>query len=55
MSCEACKTIPPVIAEGYEPKGKYEDIAGLKTCTYFFASNSFASCLFCAIVLRYDL
>ncbi|KAH8811633.1 dienelactone hydrolase family protein-like protein [Xylogone sp. PMI_703] len=28
---EACCTIPPVIVKGYEPKGKYEDIGGLKT------------------------
>ena len=32
MTCEACKTIPPVIAEGYTPKGTYEQIGGLKTC-----------------------
>ncbi|KAL3450490.1 hypothetical protein BJX65DRAFT_305328 [Aspergillus insuetus] len=31
MTCEACRTIPPVIAAGYTAKGKYEDIAGLKT------------------------
>lgn len=31
MTCEACKTIPPVIAEGYTPKGTYEQIGGLKT------------------------
>ena len=34
MTCEACKTIPPVVAEGYEPKGKWEEIAGLKTCMF---------------------
>ncbi|TVY40721.1 putative AIM2 family protein [Lachnellula occidentalis] len=32
MTCEACKTIPPVIAEGYENKGSWGEIAGLKTC-----------------------
>ncbi|KAJ5375910.1 hypothetical protein N7509_012796 [Penicillium cosmopolitanum] len=31
MSCEACRTIPPVIAQGYTPKGQYETIAGLNT------------------------
>ncbi|KAI9927463.1 hypothetical protein MW887_003077 [Aspergillus wentii] len=31
MSCEACKTIPPVIPQGYTPKGKWETIADLKT------------------------
>lgn len=42
MTCEACKTIPPVVAEGYEPKGKYEEIAGLKTC--MFLPHSFFPC-----------
>jgi hypothetical protein len=28
----ACCSIPPIITEGYEPKGKYEDINGIKTC-----------------------
>ncbi|RFU31155.1 hypothetical protein B7463_g5170, partial [Scytalidium lignicola] len=28
---KACCTIPPVIVTGYEPKGKYEEIGGLKT------------------------
>lgn len=32
MTCEACRTIPPVVAQGYTPEGKYETIAGLKTC-----------------------
>lgn len=32
MTCEACRTIPPVIAEGYEPKGEYRSIGGLNTC-----------------------
>ncbi|KAJ5583997.1 uncharacterized protein N7459_003797 [Penicillium hispanicum] len=31
MTCEACRTIPPVIAEGYTPKGQWETIAGLNT------------------------
>ncbi|KAJ5640252.1 uncharacterized protein N7484_008114 [Penicillium longicatenatum] len=31
MTCEACRTIPPVIAHGYKPRGKYETLAGLKT------------------------
>lgn len=28
---EACCSIPPIISKGYEPKGKYETIGGLKT------------------------
>lgn len=32
MTCEACRTIPPVVVQGYQPEGKYETIAGLKTC-----------------------
>lgn len=32
MSCEACRTIPPVTAKGYIPKGQFETIAGLNTC-----------------------
>ncbi|KAJ5110402.1 hypothetical protein N7532_000937 [Penicillium argentinense] len=31
MTCEACRTIPPVTSQGYTPKGQYETIAGLKT------------------------
>lgn len=34
MSCEACRTIPPVTTGQYVPKGQYETIAGLKTCKY---------------------
>jgi hypothetical protein len=32
MACEACKTIPPVVSEGYVEKGNWEDVGGLKTC-----------------------
>ncbi|KAH8805781.1 hypothetical protein F5884DRAFT_755340 [Xylogone sp. PMI_703] len=31
MTCEACRTIPPVIAEGYVTKGRWTEVAGLKT------------------------
>ncbi|GLI79450.1 hypothetical protein PoHVEF18_007785 [Penicillium ochrochloron] len=31
MSCEACRTIPPVTAKGYTPQGQFEKIAGLNT------------------------
>ncbi|KAL2842910.1 hypothetical protein BJY01DRAFT_199510 [Aspergillus pseudoustus] len=31
MTCEACRTIPPVVSTGYTAKGQYEDIAGLNT------------------------
>jgi hypothetical protein len=30
----ACCSIPPIISKGYEPKGKYETIGGLKTCKF---------------------
>lgn len=33
MSCEACRTIPPVIPQGYTPKGTYQTLASLNTCT----------------------
>jgi len=42
MACEACKTIPPVLAEGYVEKGKWEEIGGLKTCK----STSNRTCIF---------
>ena len=42
MACEACKTIPPVVAEGYVEKGNWEDVGGLKTCLNpFFPSHRF--------------
>jgi hypothetical protein len=28
----ACCSIPPIVSKGYEPKGRYETIGGLKTC-----------------------
>jgi len=31
---KACCNIPPVVSKGYELKGKYETIGGLKTCEY---------------------
>ena len=34
MACAACSTIPPVQADGYESKGTFETIGGLKTCEY---------------------
>jgi hypothetical protein len=30
----ACCNIPPIISKGYEPKGRYETIGGLKTCKF---------------------
>src|SRR5450432_1025993 len=30
---EACCNIPPIVVEGYKPKGKYETIGGMKHCT----------------------
>ena len=29
---QACCTIPPVVAKGYQTKGKYIEIDGMKTC-----------------------
>ncbi|KAL4967884.1 Alpha/Beta hydrolase protein [Aspergillus stella-maris] len=34
MTCEACRTIPPVIAEGYEPRGISSDVGDLGFYTY---------------------
>ncbi|KAL4872509.1 hypothetical protein BDV12DRAFT_182874 [Aspergillus spectabilis] len=34
MTCEACRTIAPVISEGYTPKGTSSAIAGLEFNTY---------------------
>ncbi|PTU25343.1 hypothetical protein P175DRAFT_0498465 [Aspergillus ochraceoroseus IBT 24754] len=34
MTCEACRTIPPVVSEDYTPKGTFSNIAGLKFNTY---------------------
>jgi len=31
MTCDACNTIPPVVAEGYVTKGSWEEVGGLKT------------------------
>ncbi|KAL3458749.1 hypothetical protein BJX64DRAFT_212684 [Aspergillus heterothallicus] len=31
MTCEACRTVPPVVSTGYTAQGQYEDIAGLNT------------------------
>ena len=32
---EACCNIPPVVWQGYSPKGAYDEVDGLKTCTCF--------------------
>jgi len=31
MTCEACKTIPPVVVNDYKTKGEWKEIAGIKT------------------------
>ncbi|KAE8152240.1 2-dehydropantoate 2-reductase [Aspergillus avenaceus] len=31
MSCKACRTLPPIIAQDYTPKGTYKTLAGLRT------------------------
>lgn len=28
----ACCNLPPIVSEGYEAKGTYEEIGGYKTC-----------------------
>lgn len=30
---EACCNVPPIVSKGYNAKGSYEEIDGLKTCT----------------------
>ncbi|CAG8040316.1 unnamed protein product [Penicillium salamii] len=40
MSCEACRTIPAIIAQGYTPLGSYETCNGLKT---YVTGNTTAS------------
>lgn len=30
----ACCSIPPIISKGYEAKGEYETLGGMKTCKY---------------------
>lgn len=37
MTCEACRTIPPVISEGYTPKGTSYAIGelGFDTCNSY--------------------
>lgn len=34
MSCQACKEIPPISVD-YTEKGRYETIAGFKTCKLY--------------------
>jgi hypothetical protein len=29
---QACCNVPPVVANGYQAKGSYEEIGGYKTC-----------------------
>lgn len=31
---EACCNLPPIVTEGYEAKGTYQDIGGYKTCKF---------------------
>lgn len=39
---KACCQIPPIVAKGYQAKGKYETINGLKTCMPFI--NALGPC-----------
>lgn len=40
----ACCSIPPIVSDGYEPEGKYEQIGGMKTCmsmnSYFLRAEN---------------
>lgn len=36
---QACLTIPPVVAEGYEPKGQYSTSNDVKLCTCTYPHN----------------
>ncbi|KAJ5096678.1 dienelactone hydrolase [Penicillium angulare] len=49
MSCDACRTIPPVISQAYTPKGAYQTLAGLNT--YITGPGNAAS----GIVEIYDI
>ena len=40
---EACCNIPPIVVEGYEPKGKYETINGMKTCVSSSSTSNWES------------
>jgi len=32
-TAESCCQIPPIVAKGYEPKGKYTEVNGMKSCS----------------------
>ncbi|KAL4887694.1 Alpha/Beta hydrolase protein [Aspergillus karnatakaensis] len=51
MTCEACRTIPPVISEGYTPKGTSTVIAGLDFSTYVTGPSTATT----AILTIYDI
>ncbi|KAL4917018.1 hypothetical protein BDW62DRAFT_184836 [Aspergillus aurantiobrunneus] len=51
MSCEACRTIPPVITEGYTPKGTSSVIGGLGFNTYITGPSTAKT----AILAIYDI
>ncbi|KAL2830920.1 hypothetical protein BDW59DRAFT_14865 [Aspergillus cavernicola] len=51
MTCEACRTIPPVISEDYAPKGTSSAIGGLKYNTYITGPSAAKT----AILAIYDI
>ncbi|KAL4802651.1 hypothetical protein BDV18DRAFT_163616 [Aspergillus unguis] len=51
MTCEACRTIPPVISEGYTPKGTSSTIGDLAFKTYVTGPTDAKT----AIVTIYDI
>lgn len=30
----ACCNVPPIVTNGYQAKGSYDDVGGYKTCTH---------------------
>jgi hypothetical protein len=38
---EACCNLPPVVAKGYQPKGKYETMNGMKACAYYLIATTY--------------
>ncbi|KAJ0413384.1 hypothetical protein BJY00DRAFT_306363 [Aspergillus carlsbadensis] len=51
MTCEACRTVPPVIAEGYTPKGESSVIGGLGFSTYITGPRTATT----ALLAIYDI
>lgn len=48
---QACCSVPPVVSKGYQQKGEYTDIAGLKT----YVTGSSSAKATSAILVVYDI